>query len=88
MLEQRQQVLHVADLFFVNQDVGIFQHGFHAVRIGNEVRRQIAAVELHAVHGFELGDHSLRLFNRDDAVLADLLHRFGNDVSYGGVAIG
>ena len=51
LLEQRQQVLHVADLLLVDQDVGIFEHRFHALRIGDEVGREIAAVELHAVHG-------------------------------------
>ena len=32
LLEQRQQVLHVADLLLVDQDVGIFEHALHALR--------------------------------------------------------
>ena len=51
LLEQRQQVLHVADLLLVDQDVGILEHAFHALGVGHEVRREVAAVELHAVHG-------------------------------------
>src|SRR5271166_3017930 len=47
LLEHGQQVLHVADLLLVDQDVRIFQHAFHTVRIADEVGRQIAAVELH-----------------------------------------
>ena len=56
LLEQRQQVLHVADFLLVDQDVRILEHGFHAVRVGDEVRGEIAAVELHALDRFQLGD--------------------------------
>ena len=40
---------------------------------------RVAAVELHALDHFQLRLHGLRLFDGDDAVLADLLHRFGDD---------
>ena len=36
----------------------------------------------------ELGGHGLGFLDRDHAVLADLLHRFGDDVADGGVAVG
>ena len=52
-LEHRQQVLHRADLLLVDQQVGILEHGLHLVRIGDEVRREVAAVELHALDHFE-----------------------------------
>ena len=78
-LEQRQQVLHRGDLLLVDQDVGVLERGFHALRIGDEVGREVAAVELHALDDFELRLHGARLFHGDDAVLADLLHRLGND---------
>ena len=32
LLEQRQQVLHVADLLLVDQDVGIFEHALPCAR--------------------------------------------------------
>ena len=88
LLQQREQVLHRADLLFVDQDVGVLERGFHPLRIGHEVGREIAAVKLHAFDHFQLGLERLRLFNRDDAVLADLLHRFGNDVADGLVVVG
>ena len=59
LLEHRQQVLHVADLLLVDQDVGIFEHALHAVGIADEVGREIAAVELHAFDGLQLGAHGL-----------------------------
>src|SRR5262249_28100639 len=87
LLEQGKQVLHRADLLFVDQDVSVLEYGFHALRIGYEVRRQVAAVELHAFHDFQLRLERLRLFHRDDAVFANLLHGFGNDAADGLVVI-
>ena len=72
----------------MDQDVGIFQNRFHALRIGNEVGGQVAAVELHAFDDFQLGLHRLGLFHGDDAVLADLLHRFRDDAADGLVIVG
>ena len=46
------------DLLLVDQDVGLFEHYFHAVRIGDEVGGEVAAVELHAFDDFELGFES------------------------------
>ena len=88
LLEQREQVLHRADLLFVDEDVGVLERGFHALRVGDEVRREIAAVELHAFDDFELGLEGLGLFHGDDAVLANLLHRLGDDVADGLVVVG
>ena len=88
LLEHRQQVLHRADLLFVDQDDGVLEHHFHALRIGHEVRRQVAAIELHAFDDVERRFERAGLFNGDDAVLADLLHRFRDDLADGLVAVG
>ena len=88
LLEQRQQVLHRGDLLLVDEDVGVLEGGFHALGIGDEVGREVAAVELHALDDFELGLQGLRLFDGDDAVLADLLHGLGDDGADGGVGVG
>src|SRR5271167_4329386 len=87
-LENRQQVLHRRDLLLVNEDEHVVQLRFHPLRIGHEVRRQVAAVELHALDHFELRLQPARLFHRDDAFLADLLHRLGNNVADGRVVVG
>ena len=65
----------------MDQDVSILEDRFHPLGVGDEVRRQIAAVKLHAFDHFQLRLQRLRLFNGDDAVLADLLHRLSNDLS-------
>src|SRR5579862_8752870 len=88
LLEQGEQVFHRADLLFVDQDVGVLDGDFHALGIGHEVGREVAAVELHAFHDFELGFEGLRLFDGDDAVLADLLHGLGNDLADGLIVVG
>ena len=58
------------------------------LRIGDEVGREVAAVELHAFDDFEVGLEALAFFDGDDAVLADLLHRVGEDVADGVIAVG
>ena len=54
---------------------------FHLLRIGDEVRRDVAAIELHAFDRVEVGLEAAGFLNGDDAVLADLLHRVGDQVA-------
>ena len=87
-LENRQQVLHRRNLLLVDEDVGVLELRLHPLRVGDEVGREIAAVELHALDHFERGLQALGLLDRDHAFLADLLHRLGDDVADGGVVVG
>ena len=48
---------------------GILEHDFHALRVGHEIGREVAAVELHALDDLERRVERLRLFDGDDAVL-------------------
>src|SRR6185369_8079843 len=88
LLQQGQQVFHRADLLFVDQDVGVLERNFHALGIGHEVRREIAAVELHTFNHVQLGLEGLGFLDGDDAIFADLLHGLGNDVADGLVIVG
>jgi hypothetical protein len=63
----------------VDEHDRILQHDFHPFGIGHEVRRQIAAVELHAFDDVERGVRALGFFDRDDAVFAHPVHCFGDD---------
>ena len=47
----------------------------------DEVGRQVAAVELHAFDDVELVVQALAVFDGDDAFLADLVHRVGDDLA-------
>src|SRR5690606_18224780 len=88
LFEQGQQILHRADLLLVDQDDRVLEDHFHAVRVGHEVRREVAAIELHAFDDVERRLHALGFLDRDDAVLADLLHRLGNDLADRLVTVG
>src|SRR5216684_3046437 len=60
--EQRQQFVQRGELLLVDQDVGIFHFNAHFVGVGDEVGRDIAAVELHAFDDLEFGLERLGLF--------------------------
>ena len=80
-LEHRQHRLDGRDLALVEQDVGILEHRLLAIGIGDEVGRQVALVELHALGELELGAERVRLLDGDHAVLADLVDGVGDDLA-------
>jgi hypothetical protein len=49
LLQQGDDVLGAGDLFVVDQDQRLGDDGFHALGVGDEIGRDIAAVELHAL---------------------------------------
>ncbi len=81
LLQQRQQVADRGDLALVQQHVRVIERGFHPLGVGNEVRRDVALVELHALGELELDAGGLALVDGDDAVLADLVHRLRDQVT-------
>ena len=87
-LEDRQQRLQIAELLLVDEDQRLLQLDAHLVGVGDEIRAEIAAVELHAFDDLELGLGGLGLLDRDDALIADLLHGSGDHLADRGIAIG
>src|SRR4029450_1225588 len=88
LLEQGQHLLHDTELFLVDEDEAVFENRLHAVRIGHEVGGEVAPIELHPLDDLEGGVHRLGLLHRDDAILADLFHGPGDEVSDGLVVVG
>src|SRR6202171_1774058 len=86
--QKRKHFVQVGELLFVDQDVGIVELNAHLVGVGDEVGRDVAAVELHAFDHLKLGLERLGFFNRDDALVADLLHGVGEELADFGVAVG
>ncbi len=86
--QHRQQFADVGDLLVVQQDVGVFQLGAQALLVVDEVRREIAAVELHAFDDIQFVVQRGAFFNGDDAFLADFFHRIGDDLADGFVGVG
>ena len=72
----------------MDEDVGLLQLDDHLVGVGDEVGREIAAVELHALDDVELALEALGLLDRDDALVADLLHGLGDHVADRLLAVG
>src|SRR2546430_960127 len=54
-------------------NVGGVQDDFQALGIGDEVRRDIATIELHPLDDFEGRLGGVAFFNRDDAIFPHLL---------------
>ena len=73
--EHRQHGLQAGQLLLVQQHVDVLELGGHLLGVGDEVGRQIAAVELHALDDVDLGLQRLVFLDGDDALVADLLHR-------------
>src|SRR5205823_5131335 len=81
LLEDGEEVLDGADLAVDEQDVGLVDDGFHPLRVGDEVGRDEALVEAHALDELELEAEGVALLDGDDAFLADLVHRLGDDLA-------
>src|SRR4249920_3675454 len=77
LLQEREQLLDAGDLLVHDRDVRLVEDRLHAFLVGDEVRRDVALVELHALDELELHAEGVRLLYRDDAVLADLVERLG-----------
>src|SRR5215204_5575668 len=65
----------------MEQYVGVLEDCLHALRVGHHVGAEVALVELHARGEVELGTEGLRFLDGDDAVLADLVERLGDQVA-------
>ena len=72
----------------MDEDRRVFQLGGHLLGIGDEIGRDIAAVELHAFDHVQFGRQALGFLDGDDAFIADLRHRLGDHVAHFLVAVG
>jgi len=72
----------------VKKNQGVLEDALHPVGIGDEVGGQVAAVELHPLDDVQGRFHALGFLDGDDAVLADLVHRLGDDLADGFVVVG
>src|SRR5207342_922206 len=79
--DDQQRLAHVGDLLVVQQDERVIQLGRHRLLVVDEVRRQVAAVELHALDDVEFIVQARAFFNGDDAFLADLVHGLGDQLA-------
>jgi hypothetical protein len=86
-LQQRHEVPGVGDLVLVDQDQALLELDGLRLLIGDEVRREEAAIELHAFDHVDVGLRLLAFLDRDHAVLADLEKGVGQDRADGGIVV-
>ena len=86
-LEDGQHRLQRGELLLVDEYVRILELRDHLLGIRDEIRREIAAVELHALDDVELGLGGLGFLDRNDALVADLFHCVGNHLANRLVAV-
>ena len=87
-LEDRQHGLERGELLLVQEDINVLQFSDHLVGVGDEVGREIAAVELHAFDDIEFALGGLGFLDGDDTLVANFLHRFCDHVTNRRLTIG
>src|SRR3984885_4261330 len=86
LVEQRKQVLVGRDLRVDDEDVRVLEDGLEALGVGDEVGRDVALVEAHALGELKLEAEGVAPLDGDDAFLADLVHGLGDHLADGRVA--
>ena len=87
LLEQREEILHVADLAFVEQDERVFEDGLHLLGIGDEIRREIPTIELQALNDFHRRFRPLGFLDGHGALGAHLLDRLRDELADGRIVV-
>ena len=80
-LEHREQVPHGADLGVGDEDGRVVQLSDHLLLVGDQVRGDVAAVELHPLDHLHGGLDAVRRLDGDDTLLAHLGERVGEHLA-------
>src|SRR6185437_12439758 len=86
-LQERQHLADIRDLLIAQKDQRLVELGRLTLLLVDEIRGQIAAVELHTIDQFELVFESLSFFDGDDTFLTDFRHRIGNGLADGFIRV-
>lgn len=87
-LEGGEDVLDSRDLLLREQDQWLLELDLLGLGIGDEVRRDVAAVETHTLRNLQLILDGLAVLDGNDTFLADLLHGVGDQVTNVSIAVG
>ena len=88
LLKHGNHFTDIVELLLIDQDERIVHLGAHVLWIVDEVRRDVALVELHALDEFKRGLGGFSLFNGDDSVFAYFLEGLGHHVADFAIIIG
>src|SRR5205809_1842070 len=83
-----QQITDRADFLVAQENIGIFEQGALLFGVVDEVRREVAAVELHALDELELVLERLAVLDGDHSLFADLFHGVRDDLADLAVQVG
>ncbi len=76
LLQQRDDLGDAGNFFLVYEDERLVHDAFHRVGVGDEVRAEVASVELHALDHIDVRIDALAFFDSDNAIASDLGHSF------------
>src|SRR5690606_33854307 len=85
--QHRQHLTDVRDLLVTQQDVRAVLLNAHAGLIVDEVRRQVATVELHTFYDVQFVVEAGACFNSNNTFFTHFFHGFSNQTADGGVAV-
>ena len=88
LLHDRKQVGKLGQLLLVDENERLLELAEHLVAIGNEMRREIAAVKFHSLDGLDMGLDLLALLDGDDSVLSHRLEGIGDALANLPVLVG
>ena len=77
-VERRHQVLDVDDRLVREQDVGVVEDRLHPLGVLDQIRGEVAVLDVHALHELDLDPGHRRLLDRDHALGADAVQRLGD----------
>ena len=83
-----QEIFQVGNLLIINQDVRFLHFALHLLRVGNEVSREVATIELHTFNHTDSSISTLGLFDSDDTVFGNFAHSVCNQLTDNGVIVG
>ena len=80
-LQDGQEVLDIGNLLVIDENIGVLHDALHLLRVGDEIAREIATIELHTLNNSDVGVAALRLLNSDDTVFRNLAHGIGQQLT-------
>ena len=87
-LEYAHQLLHRRNLLVGDKDIRLFQLRLHLLGVGDEIGRDITAVELHTLDHIDVRFGPFGLLDGDYTLLIDLLHSLGDEFADVAVIVG
>ena len=80
-LQERKEIVEVADLLFVDENICVLKDSRHVVGVCDKVRAEVTLVELHTFNSLEGSLDALRFLNSDGSVFTNFVHCISDDLA-------